>query len=312
MEFHDFYQTLGVPRNATPEDIKRAYRKLARKFHPDVSKVADAEVRFKALGEAYAVLKDPEKRLAYDQMRREQQPGQEFHPSPDWDAGFEFGGRDFFTGGGVSHDDFYDSLFRGRSAAAAARHAHGAGQDHHAKVLIDLEDAYRGGERSVVLRMPEYDTHGNITWRVHTLSVLIPKGIRAGQHLRLAGQGGPGQGGGLAGDLYLEIEFNPHPRFRVQQRDVFLDLPVSPWEAALGARVEMPTPDGSVQLTIPPGSAADRQLRLKGRGIPGKTPGDLYATLKIVLPPAANDAARAAYRAMAQAFDFNPRTQLEG
>jgi curved DNA-binding protein len=312
MKFHDFYATLGVPRDATQDDIKRAYRKLARKFHPDVSKVADAELRFKELGEAYAVLKDPEKRTAYDQMSSGFKPGQDFQPSPDWDAGFEFGGSDFSAGAGANPNDFFDALFRGRPHAAPHRHAHGAGQDHHAKVLIDLEDAYRGGERSVVLRMPVYDANGNLSWQVRTLAVLVPKGIRAGQHLRLAGQGGPGLGDGPAGDLYLEIEFNPHPLFRAEGRDVFLDLPVAPWEAALGGSVEMPTPDGKVQLTIPPGSAAERQLRLKGRGIPGKTPGDLYVTLKIVLPPAESESARAAYRAMAQAFDFNPRAQLKG
>ena len=312
MKPDDFYETLGVPHNATQEDIKRAYRKLARKFHPDVSKDPNAEARFKALGEAYAVLKSPEKRTAYDQAGSEPQSAQDFRQPSDWDAGFEFGGGDFDGRGGTGPGDFFEELFRGRTHGASHRHAHDAGQDHHAKVMIDLEDAYRGGERNVSLRMPLYDAQGAVTWQVRTLAVAIPKGIRAGQHLRLAGQGGSAPGGGPAGDLFLEIEFNAHPLFRVEGRDVFLDLPVAPWEAVLGASVAMPTPDGQVQLTIPPGSAAERQLRLKGRGIPGATPGDLYATLKIVLPPADSEKARAAYRSMAQAFDFNPRAHLKG
>ena len=317
MTFQDYYKTLGIPHNASQDDIKRAYRKLARKFHPDVSKVPDAEVRFKEIGEAYAVLKSPEKRAAYDQASRDPETARHFTPPPDWDAGFEFGGRafnggDFAAGPGANPRDFFEELFREQAASASHRHSPEAGQDHHAKVLIDLEDSYRGGQRSVVLRLPVYDARGSVSWQERTLAVVIPQGICAGQHLRLAGQGGPAPGKGPAGDLYLEIEFNPHPLFRVEGRDVFLDLPVAPWEAALGASVEMPTPGGVVQLTIPPGSAAERQLRLKGRGIPGPTPGSLFVTLKIVLPAAASEKARAAYRAMAQAFDFNPRAHLKG
>jgi curved DNA-binding protein len=312
MEFHNFYETLGVPPEATQDEIKRAYRKLARKYHPDVSKEPYAEARFKALGEAYATLKDPEKRMAYDQIINEQKPGQNFQSSPDWDAGFEFGGADFAAGNRANYDDLFEALFGGTARRASHRQTHDAGQDHHAKVLIDLADAYRGGERSVVLRLPGYDAQGHLSWQARTLAVMIPKGIHAGQHLRLAGQGGPGLGNGPAGDLYLEIEFNPHPPFRVEKRDVFLDLPIAPWEAALGASIEMPTPDGKVKLAIPPGSVTDRQLRLKGRGIPGKIPGDLYVSLKIVLPPAESESARAAYRALEQAFEFNPRAPLKG
>jgi curved DNA-binding protein len=179
-------------------------------------------------------------------------------------------------------------------------------------VLIDLADAYRGAQRSISLRMPGLDAQGRITMQERKLDVSIPKGIRAGQHLRLAGQGAPGLGGGTAGDLYLEIVFKPDPQFRADGRDVYLDLPLAPWEAALGASVEAPTPEGPVQLTIPPGSAAGRQLRLKGRGIPGTPPGDLYVMLTIALPPADNDAAREAYGAMAKAFNFNPRSQPKG
>lgn len=312
MKFHDYYETLGVARTASQDEIKSAYRKLARKFHPDVSKVADAEARFKELGEAYAVLKDPEKRAAYDQIGSELKTGQEFQPPPDWDAGFEFSGGDFDAHTAAEHSDLFEALFGARARGAAHRPRQQAGRDHHAKVLIDLKDAYQGAQRSISLRMPITDEQGHLVLQQRTLEVVIPKGIRAGQHLRLAGQGGPGAGAGPAGDLYLEIEFNPHPLFRVDGRDVFLDLPLAPWEAALGASVTMPTPVGSIQLTIPSGSAAGRQLRLKGRGIPGTPPGDLYAQLKIALPPAESEAARAAYQAMALAFDFNPRAHLKG
>lgn len=321
MEFKDYYKTLGVARDASPDDIKSAYRKLARKYHPDVSKEADAEARFKDIGEANEVLKDPEKRAAYDaagrQWERQRAAGGargdagDFQPPPGWDAGFEFSGRgdDPFAGG--DHSDFFEALFgrAARAGRAGARRAdvHMPGQDHHAKVLVDLEDAYRGAQRSISLRMPAFDDQGHGVMRERTLDVSIPKGIREGQHLRLAGQGGPGIGNAPAGDLFLEIAFKPHPRFRVDGRDVYVDLPLAPWEAALGASVGAATPDGTVELTIPPGSAPGRKLRLKGKGIPGNPAGDLYVVLAIALPPAGDAKARAAYQAFAQAFDFDPR-----
>lgn len=312
MKFKDYYEILGVQHNATQEDIKKAYRRLARKYHPDVSKATDAEERFKELGEAYAVLKDPEKRAAYDQIGSRSKAGQDFQPPPGWDAGFEFTGRDSGDGAGFDHSDFFEALFGHQARAGRRSHTQAQGQDHHAKVLIDLTDAYRGAKRSISLQMPAYDAQGRVMMQERKLDVSIPKGIRAGQHLRLVGQGSPGAGGGPAGDLYLEIAFSPHPDFRVDGRDVYTDLPLTPWEAALGASVPAPTPEGPVQLTIPPGSQAGRKLRMKGRGIPGSTPGDLYVVLTIALPPAESEAAREAYRAMAKAFDFNPRTQLKG
>jgi curved DNA-binding protein len=317
MKFKDYYETLGVERGATQEEIKKAYRKLARKYHPDVSKLPDAEARFKEVNEANEVLQDPEKRAAYDQMGANYRAGQEFQaPPPGWDAGFEFRGRGdeggFGGAGEFDASDFFEALF-GRQARQAGRpHARGApragGEDHHAKVMIDLEDAYRGAQRSISLRMPVVDAQGHVTLEERRLDVNIPKGIRAGQHLRLAGQGGPGIGGAPAGDLFLEIEFNPHPRFRVDGRDVYLDLPLAPWEAALGATVSVPTPEGSVELTVPAGSAAGRKLRLRGKGIPGAQPGDLYAVIAIALPPADSATAREAYAAFGRAFPaFNPR-----
>jgi len=308
-----------VPRTATQDEIKQAYRKLARKYHPDVSKLADAEARFKEINEANEVLKDPEKRTAYDQMGSNWKAGQEFQPPPNWDAGFEFrsgqgspfgAGGTFGAGADFDPSDFFESLFgrRGAGAGAGRRRASAQGEDHHAKVLIDVEDAYRGAERTISLRAPVEGPDGRIEIQERTLDVHIPKGIRPGQHLRLAGQGNAGIGGGKAGDLYLEIAFNPHSRFRVDGADVYVDLPLAPWEAALGATVDVPTPDGAVQLTVPKGSAAGRKLRLKGRGLPGKNPGDFYALLAIVVPKAETDAARAAYENLAKAFpNFQPR-----
>ncbi|MCC8998221.1 MAG: DnaJ domain-containing protein [Candidatus Contendobacter sp.] len=314
MEFKDYYAVLGVERTATQDEIKRAYRKLARKYHPDVSKEPDGEARFKDVAEAYEALKDAEKRAAYDDVGNRYQNGQEFSPPPGWDSGFEFSGRDF----GESHDfnrsDFFESLFGHQAAGARGARASEsrAGGDHHAKVQIDLQDSYRGGHRSISLRVPKMDANGKATMQERQLDVTIPKGIRDGQHLRLAGQGEPGRGESPAGDLYLEIEFAPHPYFRVDGRDVYLDLPVAPWEAALGARVTVPTPDGSVQLTVPPGSSTGRTLRLKGQGLPSVPPGDLYAVLSIALPPADTDLAQRAYREMGQTFgDFHPRRALE-
>ncbi len=321
MKYKDYYETLGVARGATQDQIKQAYRKLARKYHPDVSKMADAEARFKEINEANEVLKDAEKRAAYDQMGSNWKAGQDFQPPPNWDAGFEFRGgqgRPGAFGGGEGFDasDFFESLFGRRGPAEGGsprRRASVQGEDHHAKVLIDLEDSYRGAERSISLRAPVETADGRIAVQERTLDVHIPKGIRPGQHLRLAGQGAPGAGGARAGDLYLEIEFNPHPLYRVEGGDVFVDLPLAPWEAALGAGVDVPTPEGTVQLTVPKGSQAGRKLRLKGRGLPGKNPGDLYAVLALVAPKADTEAARTAYENLATAFaDFKPRAHLQG
>jgi len=314
MEFKDYYATLGVERSASQDDVKRAYRKLARKYHPDVSKEPDAEARFKEVAEAYEALGDAEKRAAYDEVGQRYRQGQEFRPPPGWDAGFEFSGADFGGAEGFDHSDFFDALFGRHTRAARARRAPSAaqGEDHHAKVLIDLEDAYRGGRRSISLRVPVADVQGRVHFEERRLDVNIPKGIREGQHLRLAGQGGPGHGGGPAGDLYLEIAFNPHRIYRVDGRDVYLDLPLAPWEAALGATVTVPTPEGSVQLTVPANSSAGRKLRLRGKGLPGDPPGDLYAVLGIALPPADGAAAKDAYGAFAKALTgFDPRRSLE-
>lgn len=313
MEFKDYYTVMGLARDASADDIKKAYRRLARKYHPDVSREPAAEARFKEIGEAYEVLKDPEKRAAYDQLGANWKAGQEFRPPPDWNAGFEGAGRGFDEREAAEHSDFFEALFRRGFGAAPGRGGtfHAQGEDRHAKIQIDLEDAYHGAARSVSLRAPEIDAQGRVTVREHKIDFVVPKGVRPGQHIRLAGQGAAGLGQGRAGDLYLEIEFRPHPHYRVEQRDVYLDLPVAPWEAALGATMEVPTPAGAVELTVPAGSAAGRKLRLKGRGIPGPEPGDFFFVLQIALPAADTERARAFYGDMARQFKaFQPRAKL--
>lgn len=263
------------------------------------------------------MLRDPEKRTAYDQLGANWKGGQEFRPPPDWEAGFETAGRGFSEREAAEHSDFFESLFRrgfadsptGHPGRGAAFHAHG--EDRHAKIQIDLEDAYHGATRQVTLHVPEIDAHGHAVLREHRIEFVIPRGVRAGQHIRLAGQGGPGLGQGRPGDLYLEVEFRPHAHYRIDKHDVYLDLPVAPWEAALGAQIDVPTPSGFVDLKIPAGSVEGRKLRLKGRGIPARTPGDFYFVLKIALPAADDEAGQAFYRKMAAQFSsFKPRAKL--
>lgn len=319
MKFQDYYATLGVPRDAGEVDIKRAYRKLARQYHPDLNKDGGAEAKFKEVGEAYEVLKDAEKRAAYDTAGKRWGEAGSQQPPPGWDSGFEFrGGGPAGPGSAddfADHSEFFEALFGRRGGAggggAWARQPPPRARDHHAKVLIDLADAYRGASRSILLQVPQVDAEGRLSMRERQLDVAIPVGVREGQHLRLAAQGAPGPEGAPAGDLYLEIHFKPHPLFRVEGRDVTLELPLAPWEAALGAEVNVPTPDGSVQMSIPAASASGRKLRLKGKGIPGKQPGDLYVLLQIQMPRGDSAAAQQAWRDLAQAHaDFNPRANL--
>jgi curved DNA-binding protein len=322
MEYKDYYKILGVERGATQDEIKRAYRKLARTFHPDVNKAADAEAKFKEAGEAYEVLKDPEKRAAYDELGANWKQGQEFRPPPNWDAGFEFSGGGYTNADASQFSDFFEQMFGGMRGGAAGfggrggggfaghREFHAQGQDHHAKIEIDLRDAFEGAKRAITLRVPDVDAEGHVTVKDRTLNVTIPKGVREGQSIRLAGQGSPGMGKGPPGDLYLEVRFAPDPLYRVDGKDLYLDLPVAPWEAALGASVKVPTPEGPVMLKVPPGSTKGRTMRLKGRGLPGKPPGDLHAVLKIVLPPADTDKAKEVYKNMERELPFDPRAGL--
>jgi curved DNA-binding protein len=311
MEFKDYYKVMGLPRDATETQIKQAYRKLARKYHPDVSKEKDAEARFKEIGEAYEVLKSPEKRAAYDQLGQGPRPGEDFRPPPDWGAGFEFSGA-----GARESDfsDFFETLFgaqaRGRAGNRRGAFRAGRGEDHHAKVLLDLDATLQGGVRQLALRVPEIDADGRLVSKERALNVQVPKGILAGQHIRLAGQGARPPGEGTPGDLFIEVDFQPHPLYKIDGRDLYLDLPVAPWEAALGATVKTPTPTGAVDLKIPPGSHSGTKLRLKGRGIPSSPPGDFYVILQIALPSAKDEKAKAAYAAFAAALPFSPRASL--
>lgn len=313
MEFKDYYKALGVSRDATAEEIKKAFRRLARKYHPDVSKEADAEHKMKEVNEAYTVLSDPEKRAAYDQLGQGRgfQAGSDFQPPPGWDTGFEFSGRGFDGARTADFSDFFAELF-GRQTGFGARQAHHRmrGEDHHAKIMLDLEDTYHGAARGLTLRIPKLDSQGRTILTEHALNVRIPKGVHAGQVIRLAGQGGPGHAGEPAGDLFLEVHFNPHNRYRIDNKDIYATLPVAPWEAALGATVKIPVPDGVVEVRVPENSQSGRKLRLRGRGIPATAPGDLYLVLEVVLPPAATPEAREFYQTMARQLAFDPRQYL--
>jgi len=313
MQFKDYYAVLGVGREATGEEVKKAYRRLARKYHPDVSKEEHAEERFKEVQEAYEVLKDPEKRAAYDQLGSSYRPGQEFRPPPDWGSGFEFSGRGGGGGGGFS--DFFEQLFGGGSPFS--RGPGGArfdvrGEDHHARIELPLEQAFSGGTRTLSLQHPEAAPDGRVQLRARQLKVRIPAGVTDGQVIRLAGQGASGIGRGGRGDLFLQVALAPHPLFSVEGRDVTMTLPVAPWEAALGGTVTVPTLGGSVDLRLPPDSPAGRRMRLKGRGLPGQPPGDQYVVLQVVLPPAGSPEARELFERMRRELPFDPRAHLGG
>lgn len=308
MQFKDYYDILGVKPDASDAEIKSAYRKLARKYHPDKNKDADAEEKFKAVNEAHEALKDPEKRRAYDQLRAGgYRAGDQFRPPPGWGGGAGGGAQGFHFGdaaggfGGADFSDFFESLF-GQAAAARAGGGHARsqrGSDLNAHIDVDLATAYTGGKTRVGLN----DGQGG----EKVLEVKIPAGILPGQVIRLGGQGHPGIGGAGAGDLLLEIGIRPDPRFRLDERHVLSTLAIAPWDAALGATVDVPTLGGTVQLRVPPGSQSGRKLRLKGRGLPGKVPGDQLVTLEIHTPPADNDEAKAAYEAFKNAFaSFRP------
>jgi curved DNA-binding protein len=334
MEYRDYYKILGVARTATADEIKKSYRRLARKFHPDVSKEKDAETKFKEVQEAYEVLKDPEKRAAYDQLGSEWKSGEQFRPPPDWGGGFEFRGgprqgrASSGARGGARHteefeeaegfSDFFSSLFGGGARGFSGGGANpfgGAGaraaRDHHARVDIDLEEAFAGTTRTLELKRPDLKPDGTLDLKTHTVRVTIPAGVTEGQLIRLAGQGEQSTGGGKPGDLYLEVHIKPHRLFQLEGRDVTLTLPIAPWESALGATVTVPTLGGGVEMRIPPNSQSGQKMRLRGRGLPGQTPGDQYIQLKIVVPPASTPEARAVFEEMKQKLDFNPRADLE-
>ena len=307
MKYKDYYQILGLERTATAAQIKAAYRKLAHKYHPDVSKDPAGEERFKEVAEAYATLKDPEKRAEYDQLGQ-RRPGENFEPPRDWQNQFHESGAAF------DDVDLSDLL----AAMAAARHGRGrrageplkkAGQDYEAKTEVSLEQVYAGAEVDVTLAVPEYDAQGLAHRVTRTFRVRVPKGLQDGQRLRLAGKGGPGIGGGKNGDLYIMMVLAPHPRYRVSGRDLYTDLPLAPWEAVLGGAVQVPTLGGTVELTIPPATMAARRFRLARRGLPGADGehGDLYAVVRIEVPKTVDAEERKLFQQLAAHSRFNPR-----
>jgi curved DNA-binding protein len=316
MEYKDYYKVLGVERNADENAIKQAYRRLARKFHPDVSKEPNAEEQFKKVQEAYEVLKDKEKRAAYDELGANWKAGQEFRPPPGWDANTQFryaGGEQFSDEDMGQFSDFFSNLF-GQGHSGSFRSAHTGhdfrqrGSDQRAKIQVTLNEAYQGVTRAIQLQMPEHNAEGHVVNKTRTLKVVIPPGAEQGQQLRLAGQGSPGFGGGTNGDLYLEIDIAEHPLFSLKGRDIYLTLPVTPWEAALGAEIKIPTLGGPVGLKLQPDSQSGQKLRLKGRGMPGKpNAGDQYAVLQIQTPAPQSDEQKHIYKQMADSMPFNPR-----
>jgi curved DNA-binding protein len=319
MKFKDYYKTLGVSEDASADAIKKAYRKRAREVHPDLNRDEAAGERFKEVGEAYEVLKDPAKREEYDQLRKYggATAGEEFTPPPDWQSRADFRSGGYTTADSAEFSDFFETLFgRGapRSAPGGGRPG-GApfalrGEDIHYRIPITLDESYRGSSRAISLQTHRFDDQGQVVPETRTLNVKIPKGVVQGQKIRLRGQGGAGYGGAPNGDLYMEVELEPHPMFSVLDRDVLLVLPVAPWEAALGATVKVPTLGGPVNLAIPPGAVAGQKLRLKGRGLPGSVAGDQYVVLKIVLPPVDSDEDRALMEKMRAQMPFNPREAL--
>ena len=313
MEYQDYYKTLGIARDATADEIKKSYRKLARKYHPDVSDEANAEEKFKQVKEAYEVLKDPEKRQAYDAMGENWRQGQGFTPPPGWEyqghPGANGANYQEFNQGDFS--DFFESIFGGTSGTRRKSDFKQRGQDQHSRVTISLEEAYHGTTRALSLQEPQIDPKtGQVQYKTRTLRVKIPAGVTQGQQIRLRGQGTPGMGGAANGDLYLEINLQIHHQYTVEGKDIYLNLPVTPWEAALGATISVPTLGGLVELKIPAGSQTGRKMRLKGRGLPGKTAGDQYVLLKIYIPEPKNDQQKQLYRQMAEQMQFDPRKEL--
>lgn len=317
MDFKDYYAVLGVSESATPEEIKKAYRKLARKYHPDVSKEEDADNKFKDVGEAYEVLKDPEKRAEYDQLRKYGARGDgSFEPPPGWQSASGFGGGGYTDADARQFSDFFEEIFgggRGFGGGGGFRQQtmRTRGEDVHARLALFLEEAFHGCEKQVQFTVHEVDDHGRVIARPKTLKVKIPAGMKEGQHIRLKGQGSPGMGGGPSGDLFIEVELAPHPQFTVEGRDLLITIPVTPWEAALGATVTVPTVGGKVNLKVPKGSSSGRKLRLKGKGLPGKHPGDQIVVLQVVVPEQHSDEALALYEKLAETEShFNPRSKL--
>lgn len=318
MEYKDYYKILGISRNADAAEIKKVYRRLARKHHPDVNRSPDAEAKFKEVAEAYAVLRDPEKRRRFDELGRNWRHGQGFQTPPGWQKVRFEQARPDPNGFGSHFSDFFETLFGGtrssgrqqsgqkfRRAAPAQR-----GRDHETRITISLEDAYRGANREIRLEHTEHGPGGRPRKRARTYRVDIPAGTTDGARIRLGGQGERGTGGGSAGDLYIRISVAPHARYRVHGRDLETDLPLAPWEAALGATVNIPAVDGAATVRVPAGTQSGKRIRLKGKGLPGRsgrTVGHLYAVVRIVVPEKLSPKEKELFKALAAASAFAPR-----
>ena len=296
MQYKDYYGIIGVSKDASSDEIKKAYRKLARKYHPDVSKEKGAEDKFKEIQEAYSVLKDPEKRKAYDNLGKFSSD-QEFTPPPNWNAQHDFSGKNDFDG----YSDFFDSLFGGGFSYRRPDKSDIRGQDVQSKISISIKEAFFGTVKTVQFKSSQ---KGNFK----TLKIKIPKGVIQGQLIRIAGQAGEGV---PRGDLYLEVNIEPHPFFNLDKKDIYLKLPITPWEAALGAKIDVPTLDGSVQMNLPKNSQSEKKMRLKGKGLPGNVPGDMYIILEIMTPPPVNLEQEKIYRLMEEKMPFNPRDKIK-
>jgi curved DNA-binding protein len=314
MQYKDYYKILGVERTASDEEIKKAYRKLARRYHPDVSKEKDAEEKFKEVNEANDVLSDPEKRKAYDQLGA-YQSGQDFRPPPGWEQQFGHGAHFDFSG--MDFGDLFAQMFGGGMASGRrGPHAHGfrggfaqSGSDFELNLEITLEEAYAGVEKTLQVEVPEPSAQGFMTRVPRTIKLRVPRGATEGQRLRVPGKGGSGMHGGRAGDLYLNIHVAPHAWFKADGHDLSLEVPLTPWEAALGATVEIPTMEGKVRLKVKPGSRSGQKMRLAGKGLPKPRDGhgDLYAIFQIVSPPEVSARERELWEELAKASTFNPR-----
>ena len=312
MKYQDYYERLGVSKTATADEIKKQYRRLARKYHPDVSKEADAEEKFKLVKEAYEVLKDKEKRKMYDTMGHNPD-GSAFNPPPDFDFNQyqqgHGGGQHYSHFDGGDFSDFFENMFGARGAGFRQQRQprDRKGEDAHVKLTVSLEDAYHGEKRTVQLQEPVVGPNGQVSYETKTLNIKIPAGVTNGQKIRLKGQGNPGLGNGPNGDMYITVNIAPNAKFSLDGKNIGYTLPITPWEAALGAEVTCPTLGGPIKLKIAPNSESGKKLRLKGRGLPGKNAGDEIVTLKVVLPKADSDKAKELYEQMKQELDFNPR-----
>lgn len=315
MEFRDYYKILGVSENATEDEIKKAYRKLARKYHPDVSKEAGAEEKFKGLREAFEVLQDPAKRAEYDQLKKlgAYEKDGSFRPPPEWRSTSRYDSGDFSPGDAQQFSDFFASFFGRGNAAHQHRAPRRRGEDIHARLGITLEEAAHGGEKQVQFNVAEADESGRVRRRNKVLNIKIPPAMGPGQFMRLRGQGAPGIGGGEPGDLFVEIELEAHPHFTVVGQDILITVPITPWEAALGATVTVPALGSRLNVKIPKGATSGQKLRLTGKGLPGKISGDQIVVLMVAMPKTHSVEAEALYKKLAEAEgNFHPRARLEG